>query len=308
MTLILTDADLVRVDIMPVAIEAVEAALLARRGGRLIAPPRHKVAFGEFGSLVFTVGGTLDGAPVAGFRVYDTFAGSQQDQIVAVWSADSGRLLGIIVGEQLGAIRTGAIGAVAIRRMSSPVATTLGIVGTGLQARTQLRAAAQVRKLTRIRVHSRNVSRREAFASTMSALVGIEVEPVATAEAAVSGADIVVCATSSATPVIEASWLKPGAHVNTVGPKLAIAHELGVDIARRAQWLVTDSLEQVRAYQPAFFLEGTPEMDRMIELANVAEAKGTRDENMISLFCSTGLAGTETMVAAAAIHLLGGQT
>ncbi len=111
MTKILYDSDLLDSSFTNVAIEAVENILRVRAHGQAISPPRHHVSFPGRGDLIFTVGGTLGEKPLAGFRVYGTFEGAEHSQIVAVWSADDGRLKGLILGERLGAIRTGAIGA-----------------------------------------------------------------------------------------------------------------------------------------------------------------------------------------------------
>lgn len=243
MTKILKDEDLVGSGLMAVAIDALETAFLARAGNRLISPPRHHVSFPDRGDLVFTVGGILGEKPLAGFRVYETFDGVEHSQIVAVWSADDARLKGIVLGERLGSLRTGAIGGLAIRHLSAPDARTVGILGSGAQARTQLAAAATVRKLDRARVYSRDAKNRTAFAAEMQQALGIEVEPAGSASEAVDDADIVICATTSQTPVIHARDLKPGMHVNTVGPKTHQGYELGLDIADVAAVIATDSPE-----------------------------------------------------------------
>ncbi|QND52187.1 ornithine cyclodeaminase family protein [Phyllobacterium sp. 628] len=307
MTRVLRDEDLAGTSIMPVAIEAVEAAFAAKARGEIVAPPRHNVSFAPHGNLVFTftIGGTVGNAPLAGFRVYDTFKGPQQTQIVAVWSADNAELQGIILGSRLGNIRTGAIGGVAIRHMSAPDAGSVGIIGSGVQARTQLEAAACVRTLQSVRVFSRSEENRNAFAAEMGELLNIKIQTVATAREAVEGADIVICATKSTTPVVEAAWLKPGAHINTVGPKLVHAHELGLDVAERANTIATDSPEQNAAYNPPFFLAGSPAYARMVDLADIVSGKmpARSSANDITLFCSTGLAGTEVLVAARILAL-----
>lgn len=301
MTIILNDEDLPGYAFMPVAIEAVEKMLLARAEGAAVSPPRHHVAFPERGELVFTVGGVLGEAPLAGFRVYDSFEGSEHTHIVAVWSADDAKLKGLILGERLGAIRTGAIGGVAIRQLSSPDARVVGVVGSGLQARTQLAAAVAVRNIDLARVYSRDAAHRAAFAEEMQRELGIEVRPAASARDAVQDADIVISATSSPRPVIAAADLKPGAHVNTVGPKTIDAHELGLDVASAAALIATDSLAQTRAYAAPFFLAGSAHERRLIELSDVAAGKapGRLTAEDITLFCSVGLAGTEVVVASA---------
>lgn len=187
------------------------------------------------------MGGVQDSAPIAGFRVYDTFNGSHHSQIVAVWSTETAKLEGIVIGEKLGAIRTGAIGGVAIRHLSDADAATAGVVGSGLQARMQLVAAAAVRRLSHVRVYSRSEANRKAFAEEMQRYLGLDIEAVDSAAEAVRGADIVICATSSSVPVLRAKDLKPGAHINTVGPKTIEGHEIDLDVAKMAHRIATDS-------------------------------------------------------------------
>lgn len=305
--LILNDGDIDLVASMPVALAAIETALRAKAAGDLVAPPRHRVAFPGSGSLFFTIGGDTH---VAGFRVYDTFGGPAHGQLTAVWSAETGELTGLVLGERLGEIRTGAIGGIAIRHMSAPDAATIGIIGTGQQARAQLIAAAAVRPLTRARVFSRrNPAGRMIFAEEMTRALGFPVEVASSAEAAVRDADIVVCATTSDSPVIAAAWLKPGTHVNTVGPKTVAAHEIGSDVAERATVIATDSLVQTRSYTSPFFLQGA-DADRMVELAAIVtgETPGRRSGTDITLFCSVGLAGTEVLVADRLLAMAGTRT
>ncbi len=300
MTIVLGDADLDRVPVMRLALEAIEAAMVARAGGSLIAPARHTVGFPGHGDMTFTIGGSIGSGGVAGFRVYERFAGPVHRQLIAVWATDSARLEGLVVGERLGNIRTGAIGGVAIRHMSAPDASIVGLVGTGTQARTQLAAAAAVRPLQDVRVFSRDAAKCARFAREMTQQLDLPIRAVASARAAVDGADIVLCATISPTPVIELAWLKPGVHINTVASKTVGAHEVGVDIAEGADLIATDSPEQTRAYSKPFFLAGTAANDRMADLADIVTGKlpGRQSGTGMSLFCSQGLAGTEVFVAA----------
>jgi len=301
---VLDDAEVARFADMGELVAATEKCLQAKADGLLVAPPRHAVHFNS-GALVFTIGGMAarDGsAGLAGFRVYETFAatGTARGQVVAVWNTSTGDLEGVILGEALGALRTGAIGGVAVKHMSSPGAATCGIIGSGRQAETQLIAAAVVRpSMTTVRVFSRSPQNRERFAARMSEKLHMGVEPVATAREAVADADLVLCATDSPDPVIDSAWLKAGAHVSTIGPKLADQHELPSDIGERAAVVVTDSPDQIRSYHGAYFLQDTPAWDRIIDLADIVagRALGRRMTADLTLFCSVGLAGTEVAVA-----------
>ncbi len=303
---ILKDEDLCPAAAMRGAIDALEAAFRAKAAGKLVSPPRHHVSFPDRGDIVFTVGGIDGERPLAGFRAYETFAGEQHSQIVAVWRADTAELQGIILGERLGEIRTGAIGGIAIRHLSAATARTVGIIGSGAQARTQLIAAAAVRDIGSARVFSRNPRNCAAFAEEMQLQLGIAVKPVSSAAEAVANADIVLCATSSDMPVIDASDLKAGVHINTIGPKTLKGHELGLDVANMASIIATDSPEQTRAYASPFFLSGTIHDERMLDLAAIVagHVAGRTSPLDTTLFCSVGLAGTEVVVASAIFDMI----
>ncbi len=299
----LTDDDIAPLLDMRELVVVIEDFLRAQNAGAAVTPPRHRVAFEPYGNLVFTIGGLRGGGvpPVAGFRVYDTFAGSAESvQIVAVWDSATGELRGILLGDALGAWRTGALGGVAVKYLSRADAATCAVIGTGVQARTQLLGAAACRDLRDVRVYGRDPQRCRNFAADLSAQLGLAVRAADSARAAVAGADIVLCATNSAEPVIETSWLAAGTQVNTVGPKTVSAHEVPRDIGDRAAVAVTDSLDQIGAYGEPSFLVGSAAWPDVRNLAEFVGAEGPphRAPEALTLYCSAGLAGTEVAVAA----------
>ncbi|MGV9791384.1 hypothetical protein [Streptomyces sp. NPDC003435] len=118
-----------------------------------------------------------------------------------------------------------------------------------------------------------------------------------TVEDAVRDRDVVIVATNSAVPVLDAAWIAPGTHVNTIGPKTASRHELPAALAHRASVVITDSPAQAASYpEPLIFAA-----DRMVDLGAVlAGAVRVRTEpDQITVFGSVGLAGTEVALAAA---------
>ncbi|MGB8986168.1 MAG: NAD(P)-binding domain-containing protein [Candidatus Sulfotelmatobacter sp.] len=300
---VLRDEDILPLLDMQALIPLMEEFLRARHSGHTVAPPRHNVEFPPFGRLVFTIGG-LNNADraLAGFRVYDTFPTADDAfdaQTVAVWDSRRGALLGLVVGWALGAWRTGALGGVAIKHMSRQAARRCAVLGSGRQARTQLLAAAACRSLSEVRVYSRNPERRRQFATELAGMTKLNIQPVASAQEAVEQADLVLCATNSRTPVLETNWLSPGAHVNTLGPQLLSAHQLPTDIAGRVTLLAADAVEQVKSHAEPYFLAGSALWNQLQDLATlVAVATPPRSDDGISLFCSSGLAGTEVLAAA----------
>ncbi|MDQ4078725.1 MAG: ornithine cyclodeaminase family protein [Chloroflexota bacterium] len=305
---ILKDEDVARLLSMEEAIHTIEDAFREKAEGTLVAPPRFHVSV-EKGSLVFTAGAATKREKVIGFRVYDTFphASTNTEQLVVVFDSESGALKGIVIGGLIGAMRTGAIGGVAIKHMSRPDSRVLGILGSGRQARTQLEAASTIRHFERVKVYSPTRHHREAFAQEMGARLDLDIEPAASARAVVHDADVLICATTSSAPVFDPDWLKPGVHINSVGPKFKEAHELPVEAATQSRVIATDSPAQIEAYPNPFFLTGTPAMQRIIDLSEIVVGKrvGRTAPDDITLFCSVGLAGTEVVVANAAIERAG---
>ncbi len=136
--------------------------------------------------------------------------------LVLLFSLENGTLLAILPDGIIQRLRVGASSALATRVMARPEARTVGLIGAGAQAASQLLGLEAVRELERVRVYSPTEARRFAFASDMSKRLGIPVEPVESGRAAAANADIVLAATNSATPVIDADWLEPGMHVSFI--------------------------------------------------------------------------------------------
>ncbi|MEU7638875.1 ornithine cyclodeaminase family protein [Streptomyces sp. NPDC039016] len=294
MSVLLLDDDDVRAHLdAPTAVRAVRAALLAAHHGDLEAPPRVRAELGD-GDLVVTAG-HLPSRQLFGFRSYDTFVGAEQ--LVAVWSTADGRLRAVVHGAELGPRRTGAIGAVAVDAAARPGPVRTALVGAGPQAWTQLWALCAVREVTEAVVVARHHERAVAFARRAADELGVAARAVTAVEEAVRERDVVIVATGSATPVLDADWLAPGTHVTTLGPKSAARHEVPAPLADRARTVLTDSLSQsADSSEPPLF-----PTDRLVSLgavlAGAAPARTGPDD--LTVFSSVGLAGTEVAVAAA---------
>jgi ornithine cyclodeaminase len=259
--------------------------------GNLVAPPCAHVDLGG-GRIMFTAG-QLRGSWF-GYRSYDTFPAEPGEQVVVVHDEATGTVRAIAVGNELGPRRTGAIGAVAADALASPTATVAAIIGTGTQAAAQLWALSAVRNLGEVRIFSRNQARCDAFVERAKVLTRAECHSASSARTAVNGADIVILATSSPTPVIKADWLESGAYVTTLGPKQQGRAEFGLDLPALAAMNVTDSLAQIDAYDPPNVLVGTSQRDRLVSLGAVRAGEVAQPEaDRISLFFSVGLASTE---------------
>lgn len=266
-------------------------AVDAHHRGDLIAPPRVHTDLGE-GRQVFT-SGRLRGSWF-GYRSYDTFPAEPGAQVVVVHDEASGKVRAVAIGNELGPRRVGAIGGVAAAALAAANASVAAVIGTGTQAYTQIWALTAVRDLREVRVYGRDPQRRAAFVERIAPLVAGTVHPAPDARSACEGADIVVLATSSPIPVIRASWIRPRAYVTTLGPKQQGRAEFGLDLADAAALLVTDSIDQIGAYDPPNALVGTAHGQRLVSLGAVrAGEAGVTHSAGICVFFSVGLAGTE---------------
>ncbi|MEU7933129.1 ornithine cyclodeaminase family protein [Micromonospora echinofusca] len=295
MPLLFADSDVAAALDAPTTVAAMRDALLAAYAGRLLAPPRAAAPLGG-GRMVLTAG-HLTGEWY-GYRSYDTFGHPGSEQVVVLHDGRTGAVRAVAVGEELGSRRTGGLGGVAVDALARPDAVTLGVIGSGGQAWTQVWAAAAVRPLREVTVHSRSAARREAFAARVRAELGVPARAVESARAAVRDRDVVVLATTAVTPVLDAVDLAPGTHVNAVGFKQVDRHEFGVDLLDAADLLVTDSPAQAAAYDPPMLAALPAYAGRLRDLGAVlaGAVPGRTDADQVSVFCSTGLAGTEVFL------------
>ncbi|HEX5692693.1 MAG TPA: ornithine cyclodeaminase family protein, partial [Roseiflexaceae bacterium] len=145
---------------------------------------------------------------------------------VMLFSAETGELLALMNASAITAIRTAAVSGVATRLLSKEQAGDLALLGSGVQARSHLAAIACVRPIRRVRVASRNPESARAFAAEQAARYQFPIEPVASVEAAVRDADLIVTATTAAEPILRRQWIAPGAHINAVGSSIPTTREL----------------------------------------------------------------------------------
>jgi ornithine cyclodeaminase/alanine dehydrogenase-like protein (mu-crystallin family) len=216
-------------------------------------------------------------------------------QAVVIWlDAETGRPLALLDGGTLTAMRTGAASGVATRLLARTDAETLGVIGAGGQAEWQVRAVAAARPIRRVLVHSRSPVSRVAFADALAEATGLEVVPAATAEAAVREADVICCATTSADPVLDAAWVRPGTHVNGIGAFRLGMVELPPELFARAALVAVDarasSMAEAGDVVAAIEAGLLAERD-LVEIGSIdAGWAGTRSADDITVFKSVGLA------------------
>ena len=155
---------------------------------------------------------------------------------------ETGELLAMMDGRYITEARTAAVSAVSARFLGRADASTLAIIGSGVQARSHLEAYQHVRQIEEVRIWSPRPQSRRQFVDEMSPKAGIPIIAADSAEAAVRGADLIVLATSSPTPVLDDDWVAPGAHVVCVGACRPSQREMPPLLVKRSR-LYVDSRE-----------------------------------------------------------------
>lgn len=214
--------------------------------------------------------------------------------LVLLFATRTGEPLAIYPDGVVQRMRAGATSGLAAKFLARPDASDVALLGTGWQAGAQATAICAVRAIKRIRCYSPRRERRETFAREMLAQLGVDIDAVATAREAISGADIVLCATNSLEPVFSQEWLEPGMHVSSLSrleldagvvaaADVVFVHsrEVGGKIVRTAGADLARDMEQRKAA-----LAGRTELASRPELSDLllGRVEGRRSNGDITLF------------------------
>ena len=247
---ILSAADVVEALPMAACIEGMKEAFAQLSAQEVDMPLRSRVSLPRVDGVAIFMPAYMKGSDDLAIKIVSFFPENPAQGLpaihaaVMVLNAATGQPVALLEGGSLTAIRTGAGAGAATDLLARNDATEVAIIGSGVQARTQLEAVCTVRPVTTVRVYSPNLANAEAFASDMAGHGPIPdiITVTDAAGAAVRGADIICAATSSAGPVFDAADLKPGVHINGVGSFTPEMQE--VDVATVAEALVVvDSLD-----------------------------------------------------------------
>ena len=278
-----------------------------QRGEGAAAKPRTAIFGGDPPGMLTGYFAMLPESGVMGGYTYAAgFGGGDAHFVLPLFDADSGDPLALLDGARLNPYKTGAVGAVGVDALAREDAETVGLFGSGSQARGQLRAVATVRDLSRVNVYSPTSDHRESFAAEMNEQLDVTVAAVASPAAAVEGSDIVITATNAAEPVFDGDRLEPGTHVTAMGQYNPSKRELDATTIERATY-VPDLRERVDQDAGSFIhakSEGVVDDDHVhAELGEVVagEAPGRTSDDEITVFDSGGTA-IETVAAAGMLY------
>jgi ornithine cyclodeaminase len=307
-TLVISYADVVRLLSMDACVEAMADALRVTSQGGAVLPLRSVVWMPDRTGMIGLMPAYLGDPSSLGLKVVSIFPGNHgttydsHQGVVMLFDTAHGSPLAIIDASSITAIRTAATSGVATRALARPDAGDLAILGAGVQARTHLDAMRAVRTVRRVRVWSRDPAHAQRFADEAA----VPVEVMASARAAVEGADLICTTTAAREPILEGAWIDAGAHINAVGACFATARELDTAAVARSR-LIVDRRESTLAESGDFLIpraEGAFGDDHIAgELGDVLLGRlpGRRSDDEVTLFKSLGIA-IEDLAAAHYIY------
>lgn len=289
--LFLTEDEVRQVLTMELALEGVEAGLRKMALEETVNNPRTRAQTDH--AMLHVLSAAAKTLGVLGFKAYSTSKKGTQFH-VTLYDGKTGEMSALMQADYMGQMRTGAASAVATKHLARKDASTCGIFGSGKQARTQLLGVSKVRKLTKAHVWSPTEANRNAFATQMSAMCGIEVIPVATPEEAARNLDIICTATSAREPVLKGEWLSPGQHLNIAGSNFLAKSEIDIEVVKRSRLVAIDSKDQGKI-EAGDLVEALD--NRVLEWADITElgrivagrAPGREAPEDITLFKSLGI-------------------
>ncbi|MFO7833050.1 MAG: ornithine cyclodeaminase family protein [Halohasta sp.] len=291
----------------PVDYVAAVADGYRQRGAGGAAEPRTKLINESPPGMLTTYAAILPESGYMGGYTYAAGFGERDAWFVTpLFDAESGEPLAILDGASMNPFKTGAAGAVAVDHLARSDAERVGIIGSGPQARGQLRATATVRELSAVRVYSPTREHRESFAAEMDDTLDCEVRAVDASATAVTDADIVITATNAAEPVFDGELLTPGTHVTAMGQYTPRKRELDTTTIERSTY-VPDLRERVMQDAGSFIHavdQGVVDEAHIhAELGAVVagSAAGRTTDEQITVFDSGGT-GIETVAAAGMLY------
>lgn len=236
---------------------------------------------------------------------FDTREADVLSKLVVVFDTKVGGLNCVVEHDRLSWLRTGATSGVATDYCARPDASSLALIGSGRQARSQLLAVSAVRDISDVVVYSPTRSHREAFCDEMDSVVDATIQMSDSARSAIADADIVCTATTADEPVFDGRWLDSGTHLNAIGAHYPDQREVDSETVRRSN-VIVDSLDRAQKEEGELIIpadEGAFDWSDATELGDIVSgsAPGRTDADEITYMTSGGLS-IEILAAAGDVY------
>lgn len=286
---------------MSKAIDAMRHAYGQLSAGTAIAPPRQHITSDKGITLIMPA--YLPKRSEFGIKVVSVYDENPEINLpritatVLVLDPETGAPKAFMDGSSLTAIRTGAGGGLAADLLARQDSKTVGLFGAGVQARTQLQAVMEVRKIECVNLISRSQKTAENIATEISNWTDPPKVNLATyPQEVVENADIVICATTSATPLFDGNSLKSGTHITAVGTFVPEKREVDTATVTRANRIVVDSREACLEEAGDLIIPNAQIDAEIGEIVN-GDKQGRQSEGEITFFKSVGVAVQDAVAA-----------
>jgi alanine dehydrogenase len=306
--LLLTESDVRTLLSMDDLIDTMRDALAEYSAGRALQPLRTVLEVGEQHAFFGVMPGFIAKSGALATKLVTVFGSNVAIGLpshlatIVLLDSTTGELLSVMDGRYITEARTAAVSAVSTDLLARTDAGTLAIVGSGVQAKSHLRALSRVRPVTEVRVWSPSARSRQTFVDEMQPETAAPITAAPSAHAAVADADLVVLATASREPVVSNEWIANGAHVVAVGACRPDQREMDSALVKRARVYV-DSRTGALAEAGDLVLplqEGVIDTNHIIgELGALAsgQIRGRETRDAVTIFKSLGMAVEDVAAA-----------
>ncbi len=310
---VLTEADLRRIVHLDLdAIGVVEKAFAALATGKVVMPPILSMALPEANGEVDVKTAWIPGFGSFAIKVSPGFFDNPKlglpslNGLMILFSARTGQVEALLLDNgYLTDVRTAAAGAVAARHLAPKIVTTAGVMGAGVQARLQMKAAHLVRPFERVLVWARDAAKAQACAADIARDLGIEARAERNPARLVAESQLVVTTTPAREPVLRAEWLHPGLHVTAMGSDQSEKNEIDPKSLAAADLYVCDRVSQCErlgelrsAVEAGLWRGGTPpELGAIVS----GTAVGRTSDAQITISDLTGTGAQDTAIASFAM-------
>jgi ornithine cyclodeaminase len=291
------------------AVVCIEACFRTLATEEVVMPPILRLDIAQHHGEVDVKTAYLPGVPSFAIKISPGFFDNPKlglpsvNGLMLLFSARTGLVEAVLLDNgYLTNVRTAAAGAVAAKWLAREDARVVGVIGAGAQARLQLEAVRLVRDVERAFVWARDPAKAQAFAETAGAELDLEIGLSPRPEDLVRQSDIVVTATPSTTPLIQADWLRPGQHITAMGSDAEHKNELAPDVVSRADRYVCDRQSQCAVLGELHHAIGAGAVrsdTRFPELGQViaCEEAGRTSDRQVTVCDLTGTGAQDTAIA-----------
>ncbi|HEY5388065.1 MAG TPA: cyclodeaminase [Thermoleophilia bacterium] len=290
------------------AMDAVAEGFTRLAEGRAYAPPVVCMLFPEHNGEVDIKTASIDGLDSFAVKVASGFFDNPKRGLpygggmMILMSAETGFLQALLADNgYLTDLRTGLAGAIAATHLAPATVTTAGVIGSGTQARYQIRGLKLVRDFERLVVYGVIHEEVQRYAEEMERELGVTVTIAATPESVVRQSEFVVTTTPSREPYLEAVWLQPGVHVTCMGADMEDKQELHADCFGIADLVACDRLSQCRVIGELHHAldDGAVDETEIVELGDLTGGRrpGRTSADQITICDLTGVGVQDTAIA-----------